>query len=114
MRNTIVVDVDGTICEINPLVSYADLKPIQSVIDKVNSLYDRGDTKVILMTARGMRSCNGDLLLINSKVRPILEAWLNKNNVKYHELVMGKPWGPNVKYIDDNALRPDEFVEADL
>ena len=41
----------------------------------------------------------------------MLLEWLAKWDVPYDEILFGKPW-PRSKgfYIDDRAIRPDEFV----
>lgn len=104
---TIVIDVDDTISVHNNR-DYYNAKPIPEVIEKINSMYDAG-WKIILYTARGQVSCNGDLELIQKLRGPILTDWLHRHNVKYHELQFGKPLG--VYYVDDKALRPDEFVK---
>lgn len=108
MTDTIVIDVDDTILTtINR--DYVNSIPHEDIIQVINNLYDKG-WNVILYTARGQLSMKGDLKKIEKKVRPILEDWLKRNEVKYTELLMGKPYA-NTYYVDDKALRPDEFVE---
>ncbi|HAN2428273.1 TPA: capsular biosynthesis protein, partial [Escherichia coli] len=42
---------------------------------------------------------------------PIIVEWLEKNNVPYDEIYVGKPWcGHEGFYVDDKAIRPNEFV----
>jgi len=111
---TYILDIDNTM-SITPLDEdgngiYHKAKPVQPVLDKINILYNEGH-KVILFTARGMRTFQGDVQKIENHHRPILEVWLEENNVKYHQLIFGKPWGRNVHYIDDRALNIDQFVE---
>jgi len=110
LKKNFVVDIDGTLCDTIFGVSYEDRPPIQEMIDKVNELYYNG-SRIILLTARGMRTYSGNIDEINLHVRPVLEAWLNKNGVKYHELVMGKPWLENVYYVDDRAMLLSEFLK---
>ena len=44
--------------------------------------------------------------------RPNIIDWLNKNNVPYDEVYIGKPWcGFEGFYIDDKAVRPSEFLK---
>lgn len=61
----IVIDVDGTICRAVDR-DYANALPITPVIDKINDLFASGYT-IILYSARGMNSCNGNLSLILEK-----------------------------------------------
>jgi capsule biosynthesis phosphatase len=38
-------------------------------------------------------------------------AWLDRHQVPYDELHVGKPWGGKGGfYVDDKAIRPDEFT----
>ena len=111
---TFVIDVDGTICELKTVgESYSNLRPKLDMISKINDMFDAGHT-IILFSARGMRTYGGDMYYIEKEVRPIMEAWLNKYNVKYHNLVLGKPWGANVRYVDDNAMHISEFLEMKI
>ena len=106
---TLVVDVDDTIStHINR--DYENAIPHTDIIEKLNKMYDSG-WKIIYFTARGQISCNGDLNLIEKSRRPALEKWMKKHNVKHHELRFGKPIG--VYYIDDKAIRPDEFMNVE-
>lgn len=106
---TLVVDVDDTIStHINR--DYENAIPHTKIISKLNKMYDSG-WKIVYFTARGQVSCNGDLDLINQLRRPVLEAWLDKHGVKYHELIFGKPIG--VYYIDDKAMKPEEFMDLE-
>lgn len=107
-RNSIVIDVDDTILTTFNR-DYVNSTPHQDVINIINRLHRNG-WHVTLYTARGQLSMNGDLEKIETEVRPILEEWLEKHDVRYDVLLMGKPYA-NTYYVDDKALRPDEFVE---
>lgn len=38
--------------------------------------------------------------------------WLRRHDVEFDEVVVGKPWcGNEGFYVDDRALRPDEFAQ---
>ena len=109
-ERTYVFDIDGTICSIlEPGEKYSEVTPDLDMISIINTLYESDKNHIILHTARGMRTHGGDLSSINRFVKPELETWLKTHNVKYHQLIMGKPWGPNVTYIDDKAQTPDMF-----
>jgi capsule biosynthesis phosphatase len=110
MKN-FIVDVDGTLCEeLGGVYTYATVPPRIEMINKVNQLYDSG-SKIVLFTARGMRTYSGDIEQINLHVRPVLIKWLGEHDVKYHELIMGKPWASDCYYVDDRALHPEEFLK---
>jgi capsule biosynthesis phosphatase len=107
----LVVDIDGTLCDIKAAdQSYAELVPRQSMIDKLREYQSRG-YRILLFTARNMKTHGGSLGLINKHTAPVLLEWLAKWGVPYDELLFGKPW-PRSKgfYIDDRAVRPDEFL----
>ena len=41
--------------------------------------------------------------------------WLDKYKIPYDEIRVGKPWcGFNGFYVDDQTIRPDEFVNLSL
>ena len=59
-----------------------------------------------------MRSHEGNIGKINKLTLPIIIKWLDKYNVIYDEIHVGKPWcGTEGFYIDDKSIRPSEFVE---
>jgi hypothetical protein len=53
-----VIDIDGTICT-SSNGNYTLAKPLKKRIKKINLLYDNGND-IILYTARGMNTFNGD------------------------------------------------------
>lgn len=109
-KYTLVVDIDGTLCGPPIKGDYKKCVPDIDMIHKVNSMYNKGHM-IILFTSRGMRSYDGDIDDIRKYVKPVLVEWLETYGVQYHELKFGKPWGNNVVYIDDRAIRPNEFKD---
>ena len=62
-----------------------------------------------------MRTFDGNLGKINRHTLPIVLNWLNEHSVPYDEIYMGKPWcGMDGFYVDDRAIRPEEFVNLSL
>lgn len=110
-KNTIVVDVDGTICELRPEGKlYSELKPNLPMIEKLREFRELGYS-IILYTARNMNTYNERIGLINKHTAPELLKWLDEWQVPYDEVVFGKPWAKGRGfYIDDKAIRPDEFL----
>jgi capsule biosynthesis phosphatase len=108
-RPCIVIDIDDTICD-NKNRDYVNAIPHMDVINKINNLYEEKNYDIVLYTARGMVSCNGDLKAIDKKNRVILEEWLKKHNVKYTRLMFGKPLGD--LYVDDKGMNVKEFKNA--
>ena len=76
---TIYVDIDGTICNIHD--DYSKAAPIQTNIDKINSLYDQGNF-IKYWTARG--TVTG--IDWYSTTKRQLEDW----GCKYNELSVGE------------------------
>lgn len=93
----ICFDVDKTLIRDVML----NIEPITENINFCNYLYDNG-VKIILLTARGMLSTNGNIEHINKVIRPKIENALNVCGVKYHELYVGKPYADY--YIDDKGI----------
>ena len=106
-KKLIVVDFDDTLC-IHPKNNKSDIEnglPNVNLINQLNDLYDQG-YNIEIHTARGHFSCesryHAELIY-----RPIIEEWLEKNEVKYDLLNFNKPYG--IIYIDDKAVRPNEL-----
>ena len=105
---TYVFDIDGTVCSITE-GDYSKAEPIQDRIDKINKLYESGNT-IIFHTARGMgRSGNSASFahrLLYKKTLKQLNGW----GIKFHELFMGKPSGDI--YIDDKGVRDEDYFNT--
>lgn len=110
--NSIIFDIDGTICPIKKTnEDYLDLIPYKEMVEKIAELKKQG-FKIVLFTSRNMRTYSGNIDLILQNTKPILENWLKKWNIEYDELIFGKPWpGPDGMYIDDRTLRPRELID---
>lgn len=108
MKN-LIIDLDGTLT-IDSKCSY-DKKPINNeVLNQLNK-YKNDGFKITIYTSRNMRTYKGNIGEINIHTLPIIIEWLDKYNVPYDEIIVGKPWcGFDGFYIDDKAIRPSEFV----
>jgi capsule biosynthesis phosphatase len=111
MNNAIVIDIDGTLCEIKgPNETYSDVKPKGPVVETLKD-YKRKGYRVVLYTSRNMRSFNNNTGEISAKTLPVLFDWLEKHDIPFDEIHVGKPWaGPKGFYVDDRTVRPDEFT----
>lgn len=110
-EGTLVVDIDGTLCDIKTAnQSYAELAPRPAIIERLRAYQAKG-YHILLFTSRNMKTYSNNLGLINKHTAPVLLEWLAKWDVPYDEILFGKPW-PRSKgfYIDDRAVRPDEFL----
>lgn len=101
----LVFDLDETLCtKKRSNETYADVKPIQDMVDFANEMYDKGHT-IIISTARNMVTQSGNVGKIIQNVGLVTLQWLKDNNIKYHEIFFQKPYGD--LYIDDKACIND-------
>ena len=109
--NTIVFDVDGTICSIKKAnEEYKDLIPYAEMVNRIRELKHDG-YRIVFFTARNMRTYDGDINEILKYTKPVLETWLQKWKIPYDEIIFGKPYpGKEGFYVDDKTLRPDELL----
>ncbi|MBT8154519.1 HAD hydrolase family protein [Epibacterium ulvae] len=110
MRPKIVIDLDGTLTIDDKDVAYPDKRPNLEVIEKLRA-YAQDGYGIVIHTARNMRTYKGNLGEINVHTLPVILEWLAKHAVPYDEVVVGKVWcGHGGFYVDDRAIRPDEFA----
>jgi histidinol phosphatase-like enzyme len=88
-KKVIYIDIDGTICTQTDS-KYEKAKPFKKAINKINKLYNQGNT-IIVYTARFMGRTNNNYdkaykLGYNFTLNQ-LKSW----GLKFHELKMGKP-----------------------
>ena len=98
----IYVDIDDTICyyENDNKGNYNMALPYYKRIEKINNLYDEGNT-IIYWTARGtMTGINWFKITLKQ---------LNKWNCKFHELRMNKPVYD--LFIDDKNINSNNYFE---
>jgi capsule biosynthesis phosphatase len=99
----ICIDLDGVIAELKKEnETYADVKPIAGAVEKIKKLKENGHY-IIIYTARHMKTCEGNVAKVISKIGKITLDWLEKYQIPYDEIVFGKPWAD--VYIDDNGFR---------
>lgn len=111
-EKVLVMDIDGTLCHTKMSnESYLDVRPIKTVLQKLMD-YRQAGFYIILYTARQMRTHQGNVGRINAQTGKVLFEWLDKHAIPYDEIHFGKPWcGRQGFYVDDKAIRPDEFVD---
>jgi capsule biosynthesis phosphatase len=110
----IVIDLDGTITLHNSASTYADKSPNKLVAEKLR-IYKSMGFEIIIQTARNMNTYNNSVGKINANTLPEIIAWLNKYDIPYDEIHVGKPWcGTEGFYVDDRSIRPGEFVDLSL
>ena len=107
---TIVMDLDGTLTIDEPGVPYPDMRPNEPVLRKLREYREAGFT-IAIYTARNMKTHAKSVGKITAATLPGILEWLKRHEVPYDELYVGKPWPEKDGfYVDDRAIRPDEFV----
>lgn len=110
----LIVDVDGTLTLNDNSVPYIEQKPRSELIARINALHALG-IRIVIYSARNMRTYKGNLGLINKNTLPILMEWLERHGVCYDEIHIGKPWcGSDGFYIQSGSIRPNRFVSLPM
>ena len=111
-KMTFVIDIDGTLCPIKKKEErYEDLVPYPDMVERIR-YYKLNGAKIVFYTSRNMNSYQGNIGLINAHTAKIILEWLDKWKIPYDEIIYGKPWpGHEGFYVDDRAVRPDEFLK---
>jgi capsule biosynthesis phosphatase len=106
----LIVDLDDTI-SITINGEYLNSVPIIPMIEKLNEYKLKG-FEIIINTSRNMRTFNSNIGKINIYTLPNILQWLQKYDVPFDEIYIGKPWcGFEGFYIDDKSIRPSEFLK---
>lgn len=106
----IVIDLDGTLTHDDPVIPYKDRQPKHEVVERLRDYRAQG-FKVVVSTSRNMRTYENSIGKINAFTLPVIVQWLDRHAIPYDEIHVGKPWcGTEGFYVDDRAIRPDEFV----
>lgn len=106
----LIMDLDGTLTHDEPGVPYPDKRPRLDVIAKLHE-YQRDGYEIVISTARNMRTYSGSIGKINVHTLPLILEWLKRHDVPHDEVIVAKPWcGLEGFYVDDRAVRPDEFT----
>ncbi len=105
----LVMDLDGTLT-LGDSKDYRAVSPNPAVVAQVREYKARG-FEIVIATARNMRTHENNVGKITAKTVPIIIEWLEKHDIPYDEIFVGKPWcGHDGFYVDDKAVRPDEFA----
>lgn len=108
LHKRLIVDLDDTIT-ITVNGDYVNSKPIQPTIDMLKK-YKEDGFEIVINSSRNMRTYEANVGKINIHTLPNILNWLDKHDVPYDEVIVGKPWcGFDGFYIDDKSIRPSEF-----
>lgn len=105
-----VFDLDGTLCT-NTYGDYKVASPFPERILHINKLFDLGHT-IIIFTARGMNTYSGDINKVYEIYYEFTKQQLEKWNLKYNYLILGKPAGDI--YIDDKGIKDEDYFGSNL
>ena len=110
----LVIDLDGTITCEDPAVPYSEKKPNDEIVRQIRHYKSLG-FEIVIHSARNMRTFGGSIGKINAVTLPVIVGWLQAHDIPYDEIHVGKPWcGFDGFYVDDRAIRPDEFLRLSL
>jgi capsule biosynthesis phosphatase len=105
----LVIDLDGTITN-GESSDYENVGVNEDVAARLRE-YKAAGFEIVLHTARNMRTHQSSVGKINAHTLPVIFRWLEKHDIPYDEVWVGKPWcGSDGFYVDDKAIRPDEFA----
>ena len=107
----IVFDMDGVICT-QTEGDYDNAIPNKEAIEVINKLYDEGN-KIVIYTSRFMGRCNNDIDKVYKEGYEFTINQLKSWDVKFHELVMGKP-RCNILVDDRSVFYKDDWKEIYL
>ena len=107
-KKKIVIDLDDTI-SITENGKYLESIPNLQVVEKLREYKELG-YDIVIHSSRNMRTYNNNIGEINVHTLPVVIDFLNKYNIPYDQIIMGKPWpGYGGFYVDDKSIRPSEF-----
>ena len=95
---TLVIDLDGVICEEKPTFERSLALPVPGAVSTLKALKNTYGYKIIIYTARSWSEYE------------MTKAWLCKEEVPHDLLVMGKPVGDY--WIDDRAIKFTSWKEV--
>ena len=99
----ICLDLDGVVCSLRrPGETYENLEPLPEAVEKIRQLRAAGHY-LILLTARHMKTCEGNVGQVVARQGMTLLNWLDRHGLAFDEIHFGKPHAD--VYIDDNAFR---------
>ena len=107
----LVIDLDDTLTVADSSKAYSDVDPRPDVVARLRDYKAKG-FDIVIHTARNMRTHAGNVGKINVHTLPIITEWLTRHDIPFDEICVGKPWcGTEGFYVDDKAIRPDEFAQ---
>ncbi|MGE8458364.1 MAG: capsular biosynthesis protein, partial [Pseudomonas alloputida] len=98
----IIMDLDETICSTRE-GNYSESIPDLVIIQKLRDYRSLG-FEIVISTSRNMRTYSGNVGKITANTLPVIISWLDRHEVPYDEIYVGKPWcGHEGFYVDDRS-----------
>ncbi len=105
----LIIDIDETISRTEE-GRYSEARLIAPIVDKIRQ-YKAEGFEIVFHSSRNMRTYGGNVGQINIHTLPGIVEWLKRHDIHFDEVYVGKPWcGFDGFYVDDKAVRPDEFA----
>lgn len=109
----LIIDLDETITLAAP-DGYENAVPNLPLIARLREYREAG-FEIVINTSRNVRTFAGNIGKINAHTLPLILTWLERHEVPYDEIYVGKPWcGMEGFYVDDKSIRPSEFLQYSL
>lgn len=108
-KKVLVVDLDNTITIDESHIDYKYKQANHLLICKLKEYKAKG-YEIIVSSSRRMKTHNNDEAKLLAEIGDVTIKWLKEHDVPFDGLKFGKPLAENGFYIDDKAVRPNEFV----
>lgn len=108
-KKVLVIDLDNTITIEEKSVAYGEKQPNLAVIAKIREYKEKG-YEIIINSARRMKTHKNEEAKVIAEIAQTTIIWLGKYNVPFDGIKFGKPFAENGFYVDDRAIRPNEFL----
>lgn len=109
----IIIELDST-PTIESNAPYEEKLPNRQVVETCWHYRKWGFLLSFLQLAT-CRALTGTTKIITKHKLPVILGWLSKHHVPYRDVIIGKPWcGSAGFYVDDKAIRPNEFISKNF
>ena len=101
-----------SVCKHLYVVEKGNVEMLRQASGEAFTKYKKDGFDIVISTSRNMLTYQNNLGKINANTLPVIIEWLNKYQIPFDEIYVGKPWcGDEGFYIDDKAIRPSEFLK---
>ena len=108
-KKVLVIDLDNTITVEEKSILYSEKRPNLEVIDKIREYKEKG-YEIIINSSRRIKTHKNEEAKVIAEIAQTTIKWLKKYGVPFDGIKFGKPFAENGFYVDDRAIRPNEFL----